>query len=327
MQFRRVNFAFAYIDPNTLDVTTMDSTINEDLFRQVADMKSSTSGNAALEVYVSIGGWAFSDDQTATQPLFPNIAASAENRTLFARNVLQFLTTYGFDGVDLDWVRSRRSWWQRYRVQSYPLLVKQLRDTFDNSPKGDGLGITFTIPSSYWYLRWFDLPKMLPYVTSINMMNYDLNGVWDSHNHIGSIVQAHTNLTEIKLAMELLWRNNIPPEKTPGCQFSGASAKGPCTGEGGILGYFEIQDILNDPNQKIDVKYDEAAAINYFTYNTDQWISYDNETTFAQKVEYANSIGSISSKALEDQAIVDTSDWHPRTARNAIWVHEEVDIF
>ncbi|KAF7941509.1 hypothetical protein BELL_0234g00160 [Botrytis elliptica] len=359
---QRVNFAFAYIDPNTLEVKTMDSTIDEDLFKQVADVKSSSSGNSALEVYVSIGGWAFSDDHTATQPLFSNIAGNEANRTLFSQNVLQFLTTYGFDGVDLDWeypgAEDRGG--SETDVQGYPLLVKQLRETFDKSPKGDGLGITFTVPSSYWYLRWFDLPKMVPYINSINMMTYDLHGVWDSHSHIGSIVQAHTNLTEIKLAMELLWRNNVPPEKVvlglgfygrafqllstdcqvPGCMFSGASAKGPCTGEGGILGYFEIQDILNDPNQHIDIKYDEAAAINYFTYNTNQWVSYDNETTFAQKVEYANSIGyvlihskfiafdmddndfsalsgllgrdnlgTISSKALEDQATVDTSDW------------------
>lgn len=37
-------------------------------------------------------------------------------------------------------------------------------------------------------------------------MSYDLHGVWDAHNPIGSIVQSHTNLSEIKLAADLLWR-------------------------------------------------------------------------------------------------------------------------
>lgn len=151
--------------------------------------------------------------------------------------------------------------------------MKQLRETFDASPKGSDLGITFTVPSSYWYLRWFDLPALLPHVTSINVMTYDLHGVWDKYNPIGNIVQGHTNLTEIKLAMDLLWRNDIPPGKvilglgfygrafqlqdksctSVGCEFAGASTKGPCTGEGGILGYFEIMDILNDKKQTIDV--------------------------------------------------------------------------
>jgi hypothetical protein len=34
---------------------------------------------------------------------------------------------------------------------------------------------------------------------------YDLHGVWDRNNPIGSIVQEHTNLTEIALATELFW--------------------------------------------------------------------------------------------------------------------------
>jgi len=107
-------------------------------------------------------------------------------------------------------------------------------------------GITFTAPSSFWYLRWFDLPGMLKYSDWINLMTYDLHGVWDSSNPIGSIVQGHTNLTEIKLATELLWRVNVPPSKVtlgwgfygrsftlsdpscsaPGCPFSGASKPG-----------------------------------------------------------------------------------------------------
>lgn len=73
--------------------------------------------------------------------------------------------------------------------------------------------LTFTAPSSYWYLRWFGLPNMIKYADWINLMTYDLHGVWDASEPIGSIVQAHTNLTEIKLAADLFWRVNIPPAK------------------------------------------------------------------------------------------------------------------
>lgn len=54
---------------------------------------------------------------------------------------------------------------------------------------------------------------MIKYADWINLMSYDLHGVWDATNPIGSIVQGHTNLTEIKLAAELFWRVNIPPAK------------------------------------------------------------------------------------------------------------------
>ena len=47
---------------------------------------------------------------------------------------------------------------------------------------------------------------MLKYADWVNFMTYDLHGVWDATDpYIGSIVQSHTNLTEIKLAVDLLW--------------------------------------------------------------------------------------------------------------------------
>lgn len=40
------------------------------------------------------------------------------------------------------------------------------------------------------------------------------DGVWDSTvKSIGPYAFAHTNLTEIQLGLELLWRNNINPAR------------------------------------------------------------------------------------------------------------------
>ena len=40
------------------------------------------------------------------------------------------------------------------------------------------------------------------------------DGVWDSTvTAIGPYAYAHTNLTEIQLGLELLWRNNINPAR------------------------------------------------------------------------------------------------------------------
>jgi chitinase len=195
------------------------------------------------------------------------------------------------------------------------LLFQTLRQTFDAS--GSRFGLSFTAPSSYWYLRWFDLPGLIKWADWINLMSYDLHGVWDSNNPIGSIVQGHTNLTEIKLAAELFWRVGVPPAKLvmgfgfygrsftladasctkPGCRFKGASDPGPCTGEGGILGHYEIQEVLKSGggggNRKRAPKpvYDKTAAVKYVTFDKDQWVSYDDKETMKQKVDWANSVG------------------------------------
>ncbi|QSZ31930.1 hypothetical protein DSL72_001499 [Monilinia vaccinii-corymbosi] len=177
---------------------------------------------------------------------------------------------------------------------NYVLLVKTLKANFSKS--GRDLGITFTAPSSFWYLRWINLVGMLKYSNWVNLMSYDLHGTWDSTNPISSIVQAYTNLTQIKSAMNLFWRVKIPPRQialgfgfynraftlsdpsctTLGCPFSGGAKPGPCTATSGYLAYYEIQDIL---------------AKNLGIKVNNQWILYDNKDTFKQKITWTNSIG------------------------------------
>ncbi len=49
-----------------------------------------------LKVIISLGGWTRSQD-------FPAIAASANARSTFSESCNNFITTYGLDGIDLDW--------------------------------------------------------------------------------------------------------------------------------------------------------------------------------------------------------------------------------
>lgn len=98
-----VNFAFAYVDPESFAITTMDSQTPDDLFTKTTDVRTLKSLGKDLEVFISIGGWTFSDNGTATQPVFGNIASSEANRQKFADQVVFFMKKYGFDGLDIDW--------------------------------------------------------------------------------------------------------------------------------------------------------------------------------------------------------------------------------
>jgi chitinase len=85
---------------------------------------------------------------------------------------------------------------------NYTALLKELRVAIEASGK-DYL-VTFTAPTSYWYLQHFDIANMVRYVDWVNLMSYDLHGVWDSSDPIRNQVLAHTNLTEIDLALDLV---------------------------------------------------------------------------------------------------------------------------
>ena len=140
-------------------------------------------------------------------------------------------------------------------------------------------------------------------------MSYDLHGVWDANDPIGNHVLAHTNISEINEALNLFWRNDIPAGKlnlglgfygrtfqladpgcsAPGCLFKGGASPGPCTKNSGTLSYSEIQDVIKQ--YSLTPVFDETNAVNYITWNNDQWASFDDQTTFQLKIKFANKLG------------------------------------
>ena len=70
-----------------------------------------------------------------------------------------------------------------------------------------------------------------------------------------------------------------------GCGFKGGANPGPCSANAGTLMNSEIQDIIAGGAVPT---LDKAAAIKQIVWNTNQWVSYDDEDTFKMKIDYAN---------------------------------------
>jgi chitinase len=163
------------------------------------------------------------------------------------------------------------------------------------------------LPASYWYLQHFDIKKLAPHIEFFNIMSYDMHGLWDRDNKwTGPWLNAHTNLTEIQLALDLLWRNDIKPDSVvlgigfygrvftassagclkPGCQFKDAGVKGKCSQEAGFLTNSEIVDIIKEKN--LTPQLHQAEAVKAVSWD-DQWIAYDDAQTIQMKAEFARS--------------------------------------
>ncbi|KAI8244852.1 glycosyl hydrolase family 18 [Colletotrichum sp. SAR 10_96] len=295
--------SFGYIN-DAFQVTNMDG-IDPGLYKSIGNVKAR---NPSLKIVIALGGWTFSDPGP-WQKVFPVMASTKENRAVFIRNLIGFLSEYGYDGVDFDWeypgADDRGG--SEGDGENYTALLTELREAINAS--GKDYIVTFTAPSSYWYLRHFDLKGMEAQVDWINLMSYDLHGVWDSSNPIGNQVLSHTNLTEIDHALDLLWRVGVEPSSVvlglgfygrsfelesascwkPGCAFKGPGVAGRCSNTAGILSYSEIMEILH--NTGATAYHDEAAAAKYMVYAGNSWISFDDVTTFQAKIDYANSMG------------------------------------
>ncbi|KAJ6608966.1 hypothetical protein B0H10DRAFT_2066126 [Mycena sp. CBHHK59/15] len=282
-----INFAFALIS-RPAEMTTGDS----DLWKRTTALKSR---NPTLKVFLSIGGWTFNDPPTSQ--IFSNLVGSDANTNTFISSVLRVFETYGFDGLDVDWEYPAASdrGGAPADTKNYVAFMAAVKKAFSDP----GYGLTFTAPSSYWYLQHFDLPGLLQHADWVNLMIRR------------PIVGAHTNLTEIDEAFKLYWRVGVDPNQmvmglgfygrsftlassdcsSPGCIWASGANAGPCSGQSGILMYAEIQSILNqvdDSGSTPSPVFDEDAAVKYVVWDTNQWVSYDDSESFAVKMNYAN---------------------------------------
>lgn len=58
---------------------------------------------------------------------------------------------------------------------NYVSFLKNLKNALGSG--GHKYGLTITIPSSYWYMRNFDIKSIEPIVDWFNVMTYDLHGM------------------------------------------------------------------------------------------------------------------------------------------------------
>lgn len=72
---------------------------------------------------------------------------------------------------------------------------------------------------------------------------------------------------------------------TAGCPFSDGAKGGECTGTPGVLSAAEINQIIKDG---ATVTFDQEAAVKIVTWDTDQWVSWDDTETLKIKVDFAN---------------------------------------
>ncbi len=129
-----------------------------------------------LYVLVSVGGWTQSGN-------FHDVAATQEARDRFAASVVQYIRTYDFDGVDIDW-----EYPGSYRApdttdnandqgtpkaddsekETFALLLKTLREHLNKASQEDGkyYQLTAAMGASFQHIEFAIRPNMLSISTS-----------------------------------------------------------------------------------------------------------------------------------------------------------------
>lgn len=299
-------YAFANIGSD-LRIAMGDTAVDPANFQKLLSLKSSYPGLKAL---ISVGGWSWSGR-------FSDVALTDYNRGIFADSVIAFLRQYGFDGVDIDWeypvsgglsTNVRRA----EDKHNFTLLLVKLRAKLDAAGAADGKHylVTFAGGAGSSYADNTELSLLKDSVDFGGIMTYDIHGSWDTYSDLNAPLYNPTETTpqykwSADSAVSYWLMKGFPAGKlVMGVPFYGILYKGVSSAGNGLYS-----------------RYTSASAISYDTiastylgsfarfYHPDakvpwlfggtSFISYDDETSIAQKTTYIKNRGLAGAMAWE----------------------------
>ncbi len=254
---------------------------------------------AGKKILISVGGW-----DTENQFLG---ATNSSNRTKFINNIVNFMLSRGYDGIDIDWEPVEWS-----SASQYSEFITELRNTLDTiTPRPLLTAAVIWQPSLFAQLQdKFD---------QINIMTYEMSGTWPGWItwHNGPVYDGGYTFPSTGEPVPSVHRDvndfidaGVQPEKLGiGIEFYGAVwSGGTGTPTGGVtapgqswtnapsvemISYYNIMDAYYEPQNYI---WDDEVKAAYLSIDNsassdDKFISYDNEISSREKIAYAKNRG------------------------------------
>ncbi len=299
-----INYAFVNVKNNQahLDNEKRDA----ENFKRLNSLKQR---NPDLQLLISIGGWAWSEN-------FSNAVLTDSLRKNFAKSAVDIIRKHQLDGVDIDWEYpgmpgEAGNVYRREDKENFTLMFEALRKELDGLEKETGKKKWLTTATGGFasFLNNTDMGKAQRYLDFINLMTYDY--------YPSKVASHHTNLftssyypseNSADRAIKAYINAGVPPSKiVMGIAFYGKNLKLTENSEIGLgdsiassanhfgKGFTYLKDSLVNKNGFVAFKDDEAKAPYLFNRDTKQFISYDDEWSVANKCDYVlkNKLGGV----------------------------------
>lgn len=161
----RINYAFSNIENGRMVPCSPADAQNFALLRSLRNV------NPNLTLLVSVGGWLGSAN-------FSDVALTRDTRAVFEDSIMQFLTRYDLDGLDIDWeypgMPGAGHPFRPEDKQNFTSLLRELRGRFDASARrGRRLYLTIAMGASDEVIANTEMQKVQRYVDTVNLMTYD----------------------------------------------------------------------------------------------------------------------------------------------------------
>ncbi|XP_023944029.2 probable chitinase 10 [Bicyclus anynana] len=266
------------------------------------------------KVTLAIGGW-----KDSVGDKYSKLVNNPQARARFISHTLQFIESYNFDGLDLDWEYPKC--WQvdcskgpDSDKEGFANLVRELSAVF--KPKGLLLSSAVS-PSKQVIDAGYDVPVLARYLDWIAVMTYDYHGQWDMKTGHVAPLYYHPDddytYFNANYTMHYWMEKGAPASKlVMGIPLYGQSFTthsqidnrisnglnvpaiaggdaGEYTRANGFLSYYEICErikdrrwtVIKDPNQRMGP----------FAYKGNQWVSFDDINIIKKKANFIKSLG------------------------------------
>jgi chitinase len=290
----RINYAFSNIANGRMVLGAPTDAGN------LAQLTALRQQNPSLTVLVSVGGWLWSSN-------FSDISLTRGSRKLFIQSVMEFLTRYDLDGLDIDWeypgMEGAGHPFRSEDKQNFTFLVKELRKSFIRQEKKSHkrLYLTIAAGASNDFLAHTEMKRVQKYLDTINLMAYDYvepgDGGLTGHHAPLYANPADARKYSSDASVKAFEQAGVPAGKL----LLGAPFYGHVWGEvpdkdHGLFqpgkavpkGYAPFSTI---PSTMIDqgfVRYWDAAASAPYLYNAEKhiFVSYDDTESMTAKCRY-----------------------------------------
>lgn len=269
--------------------------------------------NPDLEILLSVGGWAWSDN-------FSDAALTAASRQQFARSAAVLVNEHDLDGIDLDWEypgqRGQDNVFRPEDKQNFTLLLEAVRARLDslsnaqNRTGDDRYLLTIAAGVDSTYLAHTEMDQVQRHLDFVNLMTYDFHGSWTTrtghHANLHPSAASNASATAATRGVQRFIDAGVPPEKLViGAAFYGRWWSGvtpeqhglyqPYDTARGTLPYDSLSTAHIDQNG-FTRHWDDAAQAPYL-WNSEMatFISYEDPASLRAKAEYVrtNDLGGI----------------------------------
>jgi chitinase len=243
---------------------------------------------AGIKVLISLGG-------ASSGSNFAEATLDSSHRAILISNIVNFLRTNFYDGVDIDWEFPANA----TETSQLTSLIQEMRNEF-NKVNSSWL-ITMAIPAQSSDGQHFDIRNLVSYVDWFNVMCYDFVGSWTDYSGFNAPLyeipidpnQAGSDSTAIEYWLSRGSRQiTIPSSKLVlGIPFYGDMFN--------VSGLYKklINATVSNPSYEDDISYMTSGWTRYWydatkepyliNSDTTQFITYEDTNSVKLKAEFA----------------------------------------